>query len=518
MEHVATFATVTGSATKTGGSTTTHKITTGLSSGTTYYFRVIATKTGYDDSAPSDAVSAAPGGTDYDADNDGLIDVDSLAKLNAIRWDLDGGRGGRQRVRRHQLQRGFPQRRGEHGVRRERRQYRSNDTGNPTCSGYELTANLDFDTNSSGGPNAGDTYWNSGQGWLPIGATAGSTTSTAYTGEFDGRTFTISNLHINRSGATAVGQAGLFAELGSSAEVSNLSLKGVSVTAATNSSATTAADIYAGGIAGKNTGAITGSYVIGTVTATQSDISGNTTEKNAYAGGLVAHNTGSITSSYARVTATAEQKSATASKKRLRGRPGRLPGHGRGDRCELHHRGGDGAERVGDGGQVLRGRAGGLPEGGQREGRLLARPPRGEDHRHRQHRHPERGRADRRPGRGKRHRLLLDGHAGHRRRSSPTERKGGLAGHKHTSATVTDGYWDTTTSGISSTGAGTGKTTSQLQTPHRLRNRRQRHLQGLGHRPRHGAVRHSGSLGLRHQRPVPGPQARPDRERPSAPR
>ena len=86
----ATFATLTGSATKSGGSTVTHKITTGLSSGTTYYFRVIATKTGYDDSTPSDAVSAAPGGTDYDPDNDGLIDVDSLAKLNAIRWDLDG--------------------------------------------------------------------------------------------------------------------------------------------------------------------------------------------------------------------------------------------------------------------------------------------------------------------------------------------------------------------------------------------------------------------------------------------
>ena len=26
-------------------------------------------------------------GTDYDADEDGLIDIDSLAKLNAMRWD-----------------------------------------------------------------------------------------------------------------------------------------------------------------------------------------------------------------------------------------------------------------------------------------------------------------------------------------------------------------------------------------------------------------------------------------------
>ena len=27
---------------------------------------------------------------DYDSDNDGLIEVSSLAQLNAIRWDLDG--------------------------------------------------------------------------------------------------------------------------------------------------------------------------------------------------------------------------------------------------------------------------------------------------------------------------------------------------------------------------------------------------------------------------------------------
>ena len=28
--------------------------------------------------------------TDYDADNDGLIEIANLAQLNAIRWDLDG--------------------------------------------------------------------------------------------------------------------------------------------------------------------------------------------------------------------------------------------------------------------------------------------------------------------------------------------------------------------------------------------------------------------------------------------
>ena len=87
-----TFATTTDTAV-TGGNTTTLKVTTGLTSRerpTTS--RVIAVKTGYDDSVPSDGVSITPttGDVDYDADNDGLIDVDSLAKLNAIRYDLNG--------------------------------------------------------------------------------------------------------------------------------------------------------------------------------------------------------------------------------------------------------------------------------------------------------------------------------------------------------------------------------------------------------------------------------------------
>ena len=33
---------------------------------------------------------AAQATTDYDTDNDGLIEVNSLERLNAIRWDLNG--------------------------------------------------------------------------------------------------------------------------------------------------------------------------------------------------------------------------------------------------------------------------------------------------------------------------------------------------------------------------------------------------------------------------------------------
>ena len=78
-------------ATVSGGANTNRSISS-LTSGTTYYFRVIATKTGYDDSVPSDSVSATPktGNVDYDEDNDGLIEIKTLAQLNAMRWDLDG--------------------------------------------------------------------------------------------------------------------------------------------------------------------------------------------------------------------------------------------------------------------------------------------------------------------------------------------------------------------------------------------------------------------------------------------
>ena len=34
-----------------------------------------------------------------------------------------------------------------------------------TCKGYELTADLDFDTGNKGNRND-DTYYNSGAGWL----------------------------------------------------------------------------------------------------------------------------------------------------------------------------------------------------------------------------------------------------------------------------------------------------------------------------------------------------------------
>ena len=109
----------------------------------------------------------------YDTDHDGLIEITTLAQLDAVRHDLDGdgtpsGVIGGPAVYRAAFPLAFPdeqaRRLGCHAA----------------CIGYELLADLDFDTDKSGGPDAGDTYWNGGAGWDPI-RTGGQT---SYFAEF----------------------------------------------------------------------------------------------------------------------------------------------------------------------------------------------------------------------------------------------------------------------------------------------------------------------------------------------
>ena len=52
-----------------------------------------------------DSTARAQTTVDYDADGDGLIEVATIAQLNAIRWDLDGDGVGGSKRRRHRLQR-----------------------------------------------------------------------------------------------------------------------------------------------------------------------------------------------------------------------------------------------------------------------------------------------------------------------------------------------------------------------------------------------------------------------------
>ena len=120
---------------------------------------------------------------DYDTDDNGLIEGANLARLNATRWDLDGdgssGNAGYAAA--------FANPADAMGCPESR------------CWGYELTANLDFDTDGSGAIDAGDDYWNDGAGWDTIGTFTCGDASTSYGASFNGNQYTISNLLISRS-------------------------------------------------------------------------------------------------------------------------------------------------------------------------------------------------------------------------------------------------------------------------------------------------------------------------------
>ena len=176
-------------------------------------------------------------------------------------------------------------------------------TGNPACTGYELAANLDFDTDDDGDVDSGDTYWNSGAGWTPIGDA-----TTGYTGEFEGNgaSYKISNLFINSTTSSGSAYAGLFGVIGSGGEVRNVKLEDVDVTAAVTST-TASHEVYAGAVVGKNSGTVSGSSSLGEVAITRS---GGTSAGKGYAGGLVGWNDGTIVSSYSRAEVTATSDDA----------------------------------------------------------------------------------------------------------------------------------------------------------------------------------------------------------------
>ena len=129
-----------------------------------------------------------------------------------------------------------------------------------------------------------------GAEWTPIG-----TSSSPFTGEFNGNGYTVSNFKIT-TGRTYVGLFGY-----NKGVIKNLGVENFTVNVSYSD------DVYAGGLVGYNSGSITNSYAAGNVSATASS-SSTTSYFYAYAGGLVGYNDGgSIMNSYAtgNVSATA---------------------------------------------------------------------------------------------------------------------------------------------------------------------------------------------------------------------
>ena len=190
---------------------------------------------------PTPTPQPAPAGTgnyDYDADQDGLIEVSNLTQLAAIRADLNGDGVSPAPAYAAAFPNAMP------GM------------GCPAagCAGYELIANLDFDTNGNGEADAGDAYWNDGAGWLPIGDFAHK-----FTANFDGNNHTIANLYINRQNGEYVGLFG-YARAGG---INRVGLASATVSGAENVGGLVGAghdnrisDNYA-------TGSVAGYYVVG---------------------------------------------------------------------------------------------------------------------------------------------------------------------------------------------------------------------------------------------------------------
>ncbi len=211
----------------------------------------------------------------HDSDSDGLIEITTLAQLNAVRYDLNGN-GIPLASRALDYRRAFV---GSY-VQMDRR-LRLVCAG--ACLGYELAADLDFDTNRDGQIAVGDDYWNGGYGWRSIDG---------FDAVFEGNGHTIRHLFIQSRGL----YVGLFGSIGSSAVIRRVGLVGIDVTGEEN----------VGGLVGKSAGSITASYATGRATGR---LYGQSVVANI--GGLVGESTGSITASYAtgRVTGTLYEQS-----------------------------------------------------------------------------------------------------------------------------------------------------------------------------------------------------------------
>ena len=204
----------------------------------------------------------AQGAVDYDADDDGLIEIEWLEQLDAVRWDLDGDGFADDEGNAERYSAAFPDAAEGMGCAEG-------------CEGYELARDLDFKSSGSYAAGAVNGKWTSGNGWLPIGVSHG------FGAMFEGNERTIRNLYINRSGDDQPENTGLFGSI-QHGEISRIGLIDVEVKGKRR----------IGGLIGLNVGFVTSSYMTGSVS------SGNN-EDFAQIGGLVGINAlGQITSSY----------------------------------------------------------------------------------------------------------------------------------------------------------------------------------------------------------------------------
>jgi len=399
------------------------------------------------------------GRNDYDTDDDHLIEISSLRQLYALHHDSGGG-GNVRGSWASDYHWAFPDPQDGMGCPQGK------------CIGYELTADLDFDTNGNGRIDPGDDYYNGvhypdasaycqdwyqdhpvqstkdqagacddywgndAQGWRPLSQLGASR---SYWGVFEGNGHTIRNLYINTLDPSYTEEQlnqvdiyglpaccgdgypnfrGFFYELRENAVVRNLTLENVDVSG----------KAFVGALAGVNYGKISNVHVTGTV-------SGNTD-----VGGLVGFNRASGVITASSVTASVEGRATPPGGRNVGG----LTGVNQGT-IRASHAGGAVSGLANNTGGLV-----GYNDGGSIIAAYAAGPAYTEG-------------------------LNAGGLAGRNRGNITASYSigypagcgaadGGLVGH-HAAGAVAMAYWDTQTSGYTTSPVGAGKTTSELQTP-----------------------------------------------------
>ena len=206
---------------------------------------------------PPDVSPAITAG--YDSDGDGLIEVEFLEQLDAIRYDLDGDGRADDDSGIDAYAAAFP-----------------GTVCNNNRNGYELVRPLDFaatDSYASGTPIA---EWTAGKGWRPIGGGRPPFAAT-----FNGNGHAVSNLYITpraQAGSSFTHGFGLFGSVDASGAILETGLLNASV----------AGGDFVGPLVGANQGTVSRSYATGSVSG------------YGCVGGLVGTNDfGVISSSYA---------------------------------------------------------------------------------------------------------------------------------------------------------------------------------------------------------------------------
>ena len=226
-----------------------------------------------------------------DTDGNGLINIDTLEKLNAMRYQLDGT-GYRDSEDAPKITIGCPDNK---------------------CKGYELKKDLDFNDDASYSSTPNKVIWTTGSGWQPIGyyESSNSVNNKPFKAIFEGNGYTISNLIIDRPDINRVGLFG-HTEGGT---VNNVGLSNIDITG----------DRHVGGLVGYSIDStITNSYATGTVQGRysvgglvgfsygdsnirNSYATGEVTGTGYYVGGLVGRNRRTIENSYATGTVRGER-------------------------------------------------------------------------------------------------------------------------------------------------------------------------------------------------------------------